>query len=113
MAHGKRNNQHRLAPKGQPPAKLTRQPVMTDGCGKKGYMTKADAKLALRVLRGVRRAQAAAGIAAGGGEQSPYRCEIQADGRPGCGLWHLTSLPRGVSAEISRVRKARGARAAK
>ena len=84
--------------------RVRRQPIRESGCRKMAYRTKADAKLALKNVRGVRRMQARLGVgpaAHGKAEQAPYRCAR-------CGMWHLTSLPRGVSVAIGR--RVRGVR---
>lgn len=61
------------------------------GCAKRGYPDKTAAKLALKVVRPMRRAQARDGtLLPGKGERSVYRCRVE-----GCGMWHLTSQPKG------------------
>jgi len=75
------------------PDRARRQPLSTDGCEKKGFNTKADAKLYIRNLRGQQRK----GMAAGGQPTKgcAYRCLA-------CGKWHMTRMPRDVSAAIGR-----------
>jgi hypothetical protein len=65
-------------------------PAEAGTCGKKSYLDKGAAKLALRCVMPVRRHQKADGtLLPGKGEQSVYRC-------PTCKLWHLTSLPKNL-----------------
>jgi len=108
----RRNQEARLGARARevgatpPPAKVRRQGITVEGCGKRGYATKAAAKLALREVRGVRRGQRAAGRGVPGKcERTPYRCDVKADGSPGCGMWHLTSMPKEASARVRAVRR--------
>jgi hypothetical protein len=65
-----------------------RMAVDASPCAKKAYIDKGSAKLALKILRALRRGQERVGLREPGKcERTAYRCGT-------CGLWHLTSQPK-------------------